>query len=152
VLDPLFAEQDELLREAERMGYEAVVPASPPAEPASAPLAADDAGQMQQVEVKGEDVALFDLQHAEPAWQAQFAAKPPAWRAECKTPRPGHSRQTGGSATKPAPMPAVATSPQAEVQPAARPEMPGGSAMQTGYDDLPLWMPMKRGPVTTKSI
>jgi DNA polymerase-3 subunit gamma/tau len=43
------------------------------------------------------------------------------------------------AATKPAPMPAVATSPQAEVQPAARPEMPGrGSAMQTGYDDLPL--------------
>ena len=58
MLDPLFAEQDELLREAERMGYEAVVPASPPAEPASAPLAADDAGQTQQVEVQGEDVAI----------------------------------------------------------------------------------------------
>ena len=53
MLDPLFAEQDELLREAERMGYEAVVPPVR-LEPASAPLAADDAGQTQQVEVQGE--------------------------------------------------------------------------------------------------
>lgn len=140
VLDPLFAEQDELLREAERMGYEAVVPASPPAaEPASAPLAADDAGQTQQVEVQGEDVAISSTSSMQSLLGKRNLLRSRLrgeQSANAAPPRVTPVKPV--AATKPAPMPAVATSPQAEVQPAARPEMPGqGSAMQTGYDDLP---------------
>ena len=127
VLDPLFAEQDELLREAERMGYEAVVPASPPAEPASAPLAADDAGQTQQVEVQGEDVAISSTSSMQSLLGKRNLLRSRLRGEQSANAAPARvtPRQTGGrDQTGPA-MPAVATSPQAEVQPAARPEMPG---------------------------
>ncbi|BDA13671.1 DNA polymerase III subunit gamma/tau [Aeromonas caviae] len=140
VLDPLFAEQDELLREAERMGYEAVVPASPPVEPASAPLAADDAGQTQQVEVQGEDVAISSTSSMQSLLGKRNLLRSRLRGEQSANAAPARVTPVKPvAATKPAPaMLAVATSPQAEVQPAARPEMPGqGSAMQTGYDDLP---------------
>lgn len=140
VLDPLFAEQDELLREAERMGYEAVVPASPPAEPASAPLATDDAGQTQQVEAQGEDVAISSTSSMQSLLGKRNLLRSRLRGEQSANAAPARITPVKPVvATKPAPaMPAVATSPQAEVQSAARPEMPGqGSAMQTGYDDLP---------------
>ena len=135
VLDPLFAEQDELLREAERMGYEAVVPASPPTEPASAPLAADDAGQTQQVEVQGEDVAISSTSSMQSLLGKRNLLRSRLRGEQSANAVPARITPVKSvAATKPAPaMPAVATSPQAEVQPAARPEMPGqGPALQTG--------------------
>ena len=104
-LDPLFAEQDELLREAEQMGYEAVtLPASGdlPAEPSVAPLNACHGRARANCAGRGggrrRSRSLDGLQHAKPAWQAQSVAQSPAQRTVCGDQRCARSaRQTGGS-------------------------------------------------------
>lgn len=137
VLDPLFAEQDELLREAERMGYEAVVPASPPAEPASAPLAADDAGQMQQVEVQGEDVTISSTSSMQSLLGKRNLLRSRLRGEQSAGAAPSRTTPKPLAVAKPAPgvQAAVPSTLVAEL-PVARPDSQG-QAPALGYDDLP---------------
>ena len=113
----------------------------------AAPLAADDAGQTQQVEVQGEDVAISSTSSMQSLLGKRNLLRSRLRGEQSANAVPARITPVKSvAATKPAPaMPAVATSPQAEVQPAARPEMPGRDLpCKQGMTTCPS-MPMKRG-------
>ncbi len=154
-LDPLFAEQDELLREAEQMGYEAVtlpaasgdLPAEPSVVPPSAPVMAEpepESESIPQAEVVAEAEAvpstvssMQSLLGKRNLLRSRLRSEPSAAISAARA-APAKPVAAARSATviQPAATPAPAFEPQparvdGQGQASARP------APQTGYDDLP---------------
>lgn len=151
-LDPLFAEQDELLREAEQMGYEAVtllaasgdLPAEPSVAPSSVPVMAEPE-PIAQAEV----VADTDTVPSTVSSMQSLLGKRNLLRSRLRS---EPSAATSAARTAPA-KPVAAARPAAVMQPAtampspafephlARVDVQGQvsarPAPQTGYDELP---------------
>lgn len=145
-LDPLFAEQDELLREAEQMGYEAVtllaasgnLPAEPSVAPPSVPVMAEPEPIAQAEVVADTDTvpstvsSMQSLLGKRNLLRSRLRSEPSAATSAARTApaRPATVMQPAAA------MPSPAFEPQpvrvdGQGQASARP------APQTGYDDLP---------------
>ncbi|MGL5217372.1 MAG: DNA polymerase III subunit gamma/tau [Aeromonas hydrophila] len=146
-LDPLFAEQDELLREAEQMGYEAVtlpaasgnLPAEPSVAPPSVPVMAEHES-IPQAEV----VADTDTVPSTVSSMQSLLGKRNLLRSRLRSePSAATSAVRTAPAARPAAVmqPAVATpAPAFEPQPArvdGQGQVSARPAPQTGYDELP---------------
>ncbi|MBM0511469.1 DNA polymerase III subunit gamma/tau [Aeromonas hydrophila] len=153
-LDPLFAEQDELLREAEQMGYEAVtlpaasgdLPAEPSVAPPSMPVMAEpEPESIPQAEVVADAEAvpstvssMQSLLGKRNLLRSRLRSEPSAATSAVRTApakpvaaaRPATAIQSVSATSSPAfePQPARV---DGQGQTSARP------APQTGYDDLP---------------
>ncbi|MGU5791634.1 DNA polymerase III subunit gamma/tau [Aeromonas hydrophila] len=152
-LDPLFAEQDELLREAEQMGYEAVMlpgasgdlPAEASVAPPSVPVMAEsELESIPQAEVVADTdtvpstvSSMQSLLGKRNLLRSRLRSEPSAATSAARA-APAKPVAAARSATviQPAATPALAFEPQparvdGQGQASARP------APQTGYDDLP---------------
>ncbi|MFQ2163661.1 DNA polymerase III subunit gamma/tau [Aeromonas hydrophila] len=152
-LDPLFAEQDELLREAEQMGYEAVtlpaasgnLPAEPSVALSSVPVMAEpEPESIPQAEVVADAEAvpstvssMQSLLGKRNLLRSRLRSEPSAATSAARA-APAKPVAAARSATviQPAATPAPAFEPQparvdGQGQASARP------APQTGYDELP---------------
>ncbi|WP_273761189.1 DNA polymerase III subunit gamma/tau [Aeromonas hydrophila] len=149
-LDPLFAEQDELLREAEQMGYEAAtlpaasgeMSAEPSVVPPSVPVMAEpEPGSIPQADAEAVPSTVSSMQsllgkrnllrsrlRSEPSAAASAARTAPAKPVAAA--RPATVMQPAAATPAPAfePQPARV---DGQGQTSARP------ALQTGYDELP---------------
>lgn len=150
-LDPLFAEQDELLREAEQMGYEAVtlpaasgnLPAEPSVAPPSVPVMAEPEPIAQAEVVADTDTvpttvsSMQSLLGKRNLLRSRLRSEPSAATSAARTaPAKPVAAARPATAIQPAATPAPAFEPQpvrvdGQGQASARP------APQTGYDDLP---------------
>ncbi|MFM4902906.1 DNA polymerase III subunit gamma/tau [Aeromonas hydrophila] len=151
-LDPLFAEQDELLREAEQMGYEAVtlpaasgnLPAEPSVAPPSMPVMAEPEPIAQAEVVADTDTvpstvsSMQSLLGKRNLLRSRLRSEPSAATSAART-----APTKPVAAARPATVmqPAAATpSPAFEPQP-ARADVQGQAsarpAPQMGYDELP---------------
>ncbi|MGL6462328.1 DNA polymerase III subunit gamma/tau [Aeromonas hydrophila] len=152
-LDPLFAEQDELLREAEQMGYEAVtlpaasgdLPAEPSVVPPSVPVMAEpEPESITQAEVVADAEAvpstvssMQSLLGKRNLLRSRLRSEPSAATSAARTaPAKPVAAARPATAMQPAATPAPTFEPQparvdGQGQTSARP------APQTGYDDLP---------------
>lgn len=150
-LDPLFAEQDELLREAEQMGYEAVtllaasgnLPAEPSVAPPSVPVMAEPEPIAQAEVVADTDTvpstvsSMQSLLGKRNLLRSRLRSEPSAATSAARTaPAKPVAAARPATAIQPAATPAPAFDPQpvrvdGQGQASARP------APQTGYDDLP---------------
>lgn len=150
-LDPLFAEQDELLREAEQMGYEAVtLPAASgnlPAEPSVAPPSVPVMAEPEPI-AQAEVVADTDTVPSTVSSMQSLLGKRNLLRSRLRS---EPSAATSAARTPPA-KPVAAARPATAIQPAATPapafephpvrvdgqgQASARPAPQTGYDDLP---------------
>ncbi len=151
-LDPLFAEQDELLREAEQMGYEAVtLPATSgnlPAEPSVAPPSVPVMAEPEPI-AQAEVVADTDTVPSTVSSMQSLLGKRNLLRSRLRS---EPSAATSAARTAPA-KPVAAARPATVMQPAAAMPSPAFEpqpvrvdgqgqasarpAPQTGYDDLP---------------
>ncbi|HHQ4455618.1 TPA: DNA polymerase III subunit gamma/tau [Aeromonas hydrophila] len=151
-LDPLFAEQDELLREAEQMGYEAVplpgasgnLPAEPSVAPPSVPVMAEPEPIAQAEVVADTDTApstvssMQSLLGKRNLLRSRLRSEPSAATSAARTApaKPAAAARPATVMQPAATMPSPAFEPQpvrvdGQGQASARP------APQTGYDDLP---------------
>lgn len=150
-LDPLFAEQDELLREAEQMGYEAVtlpaasgnLPAEPSVAPPSVPVMAEPEPIAQAEVVADTDTvpstvsSMQSLLGKRNLLRSRLRSEPSAATSAARTaPAKPVAAARPATVMQPAAMPSPAFEPQpvrvdVQGQASARP------APQTGYDDLP---------------
>ncbi|WAF92638.1 DNA polymerase III subunit gamma/tau [Aeromonas hydrophila] len=150
-LDPLFAEQDELLREAEQMGYEAVtlpaasgnLPTVPSVAPPSVPVMAEPEPIAQAEVVADTDTvpstvsSMQSLLGKRNLLRSRLRSEPSAATSAARTaPAKPVAAARPATAIQPAATPAPAFEPQpvrvdGQGQASARP------APQTGYDDLP---------------
>lgn len=150
-LDPLFAEQDELLREAEQMGYEAVtllaasgnLPAEPSVAPPSVPVMAEPEPIAQAEVVADTDTvpstvsSMQSLLGKRNLLRSRLRSEPSAATSAARTaPAKPVAAARPATAIQPAATPAPAFEPQpvrvdGQGQASARP------APQTGYDELP---------------
>ncbi|MGL6401298.1 DNA polymerase III subunit gamma/tau [Aeromonas hydrophila] len=153
-LDPLFAEQDELLREAEQMGYEAAtllaasgnMPAEPSVVPPSVPVMAEpEAESIPQAEVVADAEAvpstvssMQSLLGKRNLLRSRLRSEPSVATTSVRT-APAKPVAAARSAT--AIQPAAATpAPAFEPQPArvdGQGQTSARPAPQTGYDELP---------------
>ncbi|SIP95247.1 DNA polymerase III subunit gamma/tau [Aeromonas hydrophila] len=151
-LDSLFAEQDELLREAEQMGYEAVplpgasgnLPAEPSVAPPSVPVMAEPEPIAQAEVVADTDTApstvssMQSLLGKRNLLRSRLRSEPSAATSAARTApaKPAAAARPATVMQPAATMPSPAFEPQpvrvdGQGQASARP------APQTGYDDLP---------------
>lgn len=144
-LDPLFAEQDELLREAEQMGYEAVtLPAEPSVAPPSVPVMAEPEPVAQAEVVADTDTvpstvsSMQSLLGKRNLLRSRLRSEPSAATSAARTApaKPVAAARPATVMQPAAAMPSPAFEPQpvrvdGQGQASARP------APQTGYDDLP---------------
>lgn len=144
-LDPLFAEQDELLREAEQMGYEAVtLPAEPSVAPPSVPVMAEPEPIAQAEVVADTDTvpstvsSMQSLLGKRNLLRSRLRSEPSAATSAARTApaKPVAAARPATVMQPAATMPSPAFEPQpvrvdGQGQASARP------APQTGYDDLP---------------
>ncbi|HHQ4915420.1 TPA: DNA polymerase III subunit gamma/tau [Aeromonas hydrophila] len=145
-LDSLFAEQDELLREAEQMGYEAAtLPAEPPVAPPSVPVMAEpESESILQAEVVADTdtvpstvSSMQSLLGKRNLLRSRLRSEPSAATSAARTaPAKPVAAARPATVMQPAAMPSPAFEPQpvrvdVQGQASARP------APQTGYDDLP---------------
>lgn len=153
-LDPLFAEQDELLREAEQMGYEAVtlpaasgnLPAEPSVAPPSMPVMAEPEPEpIAQAEVVADTdtvpstvSSMQSLLGKRNLLRSRLRSEPSAATSAART-APTKPVAAARPATVMQPV-AATPSPAFEPQP-VRADVQGQAsarpAPQTGYDDLP---------------
>ncbi|EIM1706405.1 DNA polymerase III subunit gamma/tau [Aeromonas dhakensis] len=144
-LDPLFAEQAELLREAEQMGYEAapesIVPAAQPAaaEPASSVQGAAPTNVADEVADSGEGSVSSTV-----ASMQSLLGKRNLLRSRLRGEPSGNAAPARATpvkpmaAAKPAPMaPAAAMPPSTPHSPSAPRVQAAAQAAQSGYDELP---------------
>ncbi|MGL6509213.1 DNA polymerase III subunit gamma/tau [Aeromonas hydrophila] len=145
-LDPLFAEQDELLREAEQMGYEvATLPAASgdlPAEPSVAPLSMSVMAEPESIP-QAEVVADADTVPSTVSSMQSLLGKRNLLRSRLRSEPSAATTSVRTAPAKPATVmqPAAATPAPAFEPQTARVDGQGQAsarpAPQTGYDDLP---------------
>ncbi|MDH0346416.1 DNA polymerase III subunit gamma/tau [Aeromonas dhakensis] len=144
-LDPLFAEQAELLREAEQMGYEAapesIAPTAQPAaaEPASSVQGAVPTNVADEVADSGEGSVSSTV-----ASMQSLLGKRNLLRSRLRGEPSGNAAPARATpvkpmaAAKPAPMaPAAAMPPSTPHSPSAPRVQAAAQAAQSGYDELP---------------
>ncbi|HDX8400101.1 DNA polymerase III subunit gamma/tau [Aeromonas dhakensis] len=144
-LDPLFAEQAELLREAEQMGYEAapesIAPTAQPAaaEPASLVQGAAPTNVADEVADSGEGSVSSTV-----ASMQSLLGKRNLLRSRLRGEPSGNAAPARATpvkpmaAAKPAPMaPAAAMLPSTPHSPSAPRVQAAAQAAQSGYDELP---------------
>ncbi|MGU5759670.1 DNA polymerase III subunit gamma/tau [Aeromonas hydrophila] len=153
-LDPLFAEQDELLREAEQMGYEAAtlpaasgeMPAEPPVAPPSVPVMAEPESEsilQAEVVVEADTIpstvsSMQSLLGKRNLLRSRLRSEPSAATSAART-----APAKPVAAARPATVmqPAAATPPSTFEPQSARVDGQGQAsarpAPQTGYDELP---------------
>ena len=144
-LDPLFAEQAELLREAEQMGYEAapesIVPAAQPAaaEPASSVQGAAPTNMTDEVADSGEGsvsstvASMQSLLGKRNLLRSRLRGEPSGSAAPARA-----TPVKPMAAAKPAPVaPAAAMPPSAPHSPSAPRVQAAAQTAQSGYDELP---------------
>ncbi|MGL4469163.1 MAG: DNA polymerase III subunit gamma/tau [Aeromonas hydrophila] len=151
-LDPLFAEQDELLREAEQMGYEAAtllaasgnLPVEPPVAPPLVPVMAEPEPIAQADVVADTDTvpstvsSMQSLLGKRNLLRSRLRSEPSAATSAART---APAKPVAAARPATAMQPAAATpAPAFEPQPArvdGQGQASARPAPQTGYDDLP---------------
>lgn len=145
-LDPLFAEQDELLREAEQMGYEAAtlpaasgeMPAEPSVAPSLVPVIAEPEVVADAEAVPSTVSSMQSLLGKRNLLRSRLRSEPSAATSSVRT---APAKPVAAARPATAMQPAVVTPPPAfEPQPVrvdGQGQASARPAPQTGYDDLP---------------